>query len=112
MPQGNPEGFRSSIPPEIQEIVLATIPKLFAEGMTGFSFSFKEDKEVFVISKLNSKTFAMVPYKDALGGGVDFLMTYAKFIEEQIDDDPESEVQESNRRSEEENAINGDDNAA
>jgi len=105
VPQGNPEGFRTSVPSDVQETVIATIHRLFREGMHGFSFTFKEDKEVFVISKLNCAAFGYIPYSHARQGGVDLLMEYAKFIEEQFNDDQKAEVQESGSERKDSEAI-------
>ena len=105
MPQGNPEGFRTSVPEDVQEIVIATIHRLFREHMHGFSFTFKEDKEVFIISKLNCLSFGYIPYSHARQGGIDLLMEYAKFIEENFNDGEEAEVQEGSSERQDPEAI-------
>jgi len=105
VPQGNPEGFRTSIPSDLQEIVIATIHKLFRENRHGYAFSFDQDKEVFTLSHLSGFAVTNIPYFVAREGGVDLMMAYALNIEEKLNDDQKAEVQESGSERKDSEAI-------
>lgn len=100
MLQGNPEGFRSPLPPAVQELVIAYIHELFRLGKSGFSVACNPEKEVMKIFKeVNGEDHAVTMYFDAaLHGGLPFLVKVAEIIEESVNgyEKDELSAQDSN----------------
>lgn len=86
MLQGNPEGFRTALPREVQELVIAYIHELFRLGKSGFMVACNPESEVMKIYKeVNGQDHAVTMYFDAaLIGGLPFLVNIAGVIEESI----------------------------
>lgn len=104
MRQGNPEGFRSPIPEDLQEIAIAFVHAATRENLTNFGLTFMVDKGMARLHRVDDKyreVAAITFYYDAIReGGLDFLIRTAKimndmdYIQEWTDGDQGNEVQE------------------
>lgn len=109
MRQGNPEGFRSPIPEDLQEMAIAFVHAATRENLTGFGLTFMVDRQMVRMHKVDSRfreVGAITFYYDAVrDGGLDFLMNTAITMDEMLsiqewtDGDQGDEVQkeEGNR---------------
>lgn len=104
MRQGNPEGFRSPIPEDLQEIAIAFVHAATRENLTGFGLTFLIDREMVRLHMVDGQyreLAAITFYYDTVReGGLDFLIRTAKImnetdnIQEWTNGDQGDEVQE------------------
>ena len=104
MRQGNPEGFRSPIPEDLQEMAIAFVHAATRENLTGFGLTFMVDRQLVRMHKVDDQfreIAAITFYYDAVrDGGLDFLMNTAITMDEMLsiqewtDGDQGDEVQE------------------
>jgi hypothetical protein len=103
MRQGNPEGFRSPIPEDLQEIAIAFVHAATRENLTNFGLTFMVDKGMARLHRVDDQyreVAAITFYYDAVReGGLDFLIRTAKImndidhIQEWIENDQGDEFQ-------------------
>jgi hypothetical protein len=112
MLQGNPEGFKSDIPTDIQEILIAYIHALYREGRQGYSATVREIHEEVIIRKLdtNPSYVSVLKFDEIRNGGVEFLLRVTRVLEVSNNDGKADEVQEEGGQGEDEGS--GGDNTA